>query len=325
MSAAPIPSGARRLRQGGFVMVSVLTVLVLLTGLMAAVLMLSRGSGSAAMATSRALTLLALRQAGAELAGYELFVRQVPTSVVDGQLIRFDAGTITLTAESTAVRVDLNSSDPLLIAAAFKASGAKSMTPEAFAARVVDWRDADDDAGKGGAESADYAAAGATWSPANDVFYSVDDLRWILGLTSQDRVRLTPYFTVDNPSGKIDILEAPASMLAIVPRLTPATVKRILQLRQTPSEDNINALNEIVAAFGGGGAGQAPQGQPSPGQPPGSSGGMLENGGTQAYRVTLEIRLNDGSPPIKRAMVIIRGGASGRPYLVVSTAERTKD
>ena len=63
--------------------------------------------------------------------------------------IRLSTGDIRLTVVDEAGRVDLNSADPTLLAGLFSAAGGKSLSNQAFASRVVDWRDKDSDVGIG--------------------------------------------------------------------------------------------------------------------------------------------------------------------------------
>jgi len=233
--------------RAGFVLASVLGVLVLFAGLVGAITLLVRSGVDDARLAVDDLEADALLRAGLELAGYQLFVLKAPAAGLAGQQIRLDAGTVTLSVLAESARIDLNGSDPKLIAAAWRAAGLKTMRPEQFAARVADWRDGDGDVGEGGgAEAADYDAAGVGWRPRNDGFRSVDELRWVLGVGADDVRALRPYFTVANPAGTIDLYDAPEPVLRALPGLSSSAVGRLLKLRQKRSDETSEALKKLV-------------------------------------------------------------------------------
>jgi type II secretory pathway component PulK len=62
------------------------------------------------------------------------------------------------------------------------AGGFDASRSRSFASRIVDWRDADDQPGTGGAELADYRRANIGYGPRNGPFEAVGELRQVLGL-----------------------------------------------------------------------------------------------------------------------------------------------
>jgi hypothetical protein len=89
---------------------------------------------------------------------------------------------ISVSVQREAERVDLNAAGSGTLTACFLNSGVTPEEARSRAARVIDWRDADDVAGPGGAESAEYRAAGLNYGPRNGPFQSVGELRRVLGL-----------------------------------------------------------------------------------------------------------------------------------------------
>jgi type II secretory pathway component PulK len=77
--------------------------------------------------------------------------------------------------------IDLNRADEALLYAVFASNGWDEKGARQMAARIADWRDADDLVREGGAERAAYAAAGLKYSPRNAAFESVEELRQVLG------------------------------------------------------------------------------------------------------------------------------------------------
>lgn len=88
---------------------------------------------------------------------------------------------INVIVQREAGRIDLNTADLDLLTALFAANGWKEGDARSMAARIVDWRDPDDETGPGGAESREYQAAHLNYGPRNGPFESVDELRQVLG------------------------------------------------------------------------------------------------------------------------------------------------
>ena len=103
-------------RRSGFVMVSVLAVLAVLAALVAALVLIARANVAAGHAAHNDLSERSLIQAAKEAAAYELLLAGLRVSDVDGQEIRLDAGSVRLAVTNPAGRIDLNASDPALIA-----------------------------------------------------------------------------------------------------------------------------------------------------------------------------------------------------------------
>lgn len=215
----------------GFILVSVLVALIVLTGLAASVAYLVRTTIVGAAAKRADLVSDALLASGLELAGYQLFMLRRPAEAMSGQRIRLNDGVVTLFAAPEAGKIDLNGAEPELLAAVWNSIGAPGLKPEAFAARVVDYRDKDAEVSKdGGAEGAQYAAAGIEEPPANAPFEQVDDLRKVLGVTSAATLALKPLLTVHNPGGKISVRGATPAVLSALPG-GAALADRVLALR----------------------------------------------------------------------------------------------
>lgn len=288
-----------RPRRSGFVLPSVLGIMVLFAGVVGALTLLVRAGVDDARLAVDDLDVASLMKAGLELAGYQLLLLQSPAAGLDGQQIRLDAGTVTLAVRAESARIDLNGSDPQLLAGAWRAARLKGMPPEVFAARVADWRDADDDVtDPNGAEAGAYEADGRTYRPANAEFRSVDDLRWVLGVKVADVVALKPYLTVANPAGTIDLWDAAPEVLGAIPGLTPPTVARILKLRANRTDKVKDQLMTLV----------------------GEAQALVTTEPPVAYRVSLDVLSNRGARR-KASAVIARDGTQRAPYRVIWWSE----
>lgn len=228
----------------GFILISVLGVMALLAALVGALSMMVRPTVERARAGGDDLALKALIRAGVELAGYQLYGLKLPAGQIDAQQVRLDAGVITLFVTDESGRIDLNGADPALLAGAYRAAGLAALPAASFAARVVDWRDEDDQRSAGGAEANDYTAAGLDHRPQNDAFRSVDDLGWVQGLPPTHVAALSPLLTVHNPDGKLNVMSATRQALLALPAVSATIVDRVMAAR-TKSADPV--APELVA------------------------------------------------------------------------------
>ncbi len=183
------------MNRGGFVYLMALLVILVVAGI--AVLMansgglrLRNGAGAAARAQSRNAALGVLRAVVNDLdtamtaGSLPTLVTVKPageivgdcTVVVLGRDPAAATSVFALTAE--AGRLDVNHA-PAEILAALPGLDA------GIAAAIVDWRDADDTVGEGGAERGDGAYAGAKipYAPRNAPFEALEELRLVRGVT----------------------------------------------------------------------------------------------------------------------------------------------
>lgn len=171
-------------RQRGVALITVLWLIALLTLLAGAVVTLSlthRRTASRYAATVQAdLTL----DAAIRVVMLRLIAppdRAAPFPVGSAQVVRVLDEPVSVIVEREAGRIDLNTADLDLLTAFFAANGWSESDATSMAARIVDWRDPDDETGAGGAESREYQAAHLNYGPHDGPFESVDELRQVLG------------------------------------------------------------------------------------------------------------------------------------------------
>lgn len=236
----------QRACRGGYVLISVLSVLALLSGLVAVLLLLTRNAVDTAAISSNDLSADAMMQSATFLAGYQLFVLKLPADRVNGQQIRLDQGVLSITVTSDAGKVDLNGSGKVLLAAAYQAAGLTDMTPQAFAARVIDWRDGDSDVTDAGAEAQDYSAAGLDYGPRNGAFRTIDDLKWVLGVTARDMSSLRPFITIFNAGGRLNAFATSSALLKALPGIDTDIADSVLALQGVSNTANIAKLDDLL-------------------------------------------------------------------------------
>lgn len=233
----------------GYVTLAVLVMAALLAAVVSTLLAVARPAVGLARIGADEIGAETLLDAGVNAAGYLLFVAERDPAAVSGTILRLRDGAVELLVGSESGRVDLNAAEPALLAGLFSAAGGKSLAPAAFAARVLDWRDADDRPGVGGAEAADYDGEDLAYTPSNGPFRSAQDLRLILGLSRDDVVRLLPYVTIFSGSKSVDPLSAPRIVLRAVPGLGPGEAGQIIQARAAGARGE-QAIAALTARYG---------------------------------------------------------------------------
>lgn len=290
-------TGARtdRGERDGFVLIAVLTVLTLLSAIVVVVSRMSRDSVDAAILSSQETRHEAMVQSGLSLAAYELFQLALPPERVSGQQFRFDEGVILLTVSTDAGKVDLNASGRELLAAAYTAAGLTSLSPQVFAARVIDWRDPDDDLSDDGAEASNYADAKLGHRPRNGPFRHVDDLRWVLGVSAPDIQSLRSFVTMHNPRGRLDVFAAPASIIRALPKVAPETVDEVLEARANRSAAATEKLEDLLLV----------------------QASLIDAAPPATYRIGIQVMLDDTARPGRVDAVITAGVTTDIPFHVL--------
>jgi len=189
-------------------LITVLWTVVLLTLMATMVMTLSRtqtrlarrfaDSAVAEAAADSAINLTLLR-----LSAHEPGLLTGALANSTGSLPKF-VERISVSVRPEAERVDLNAAGAGTLTACFLSAGVTPEEARSRAARVIDWRDADDVAGPGGAESAEYRAAGLGYGPRNAPFQSVGELRRVLGLDNIDTSTLSRFTVYTHESDSQD-------------------------------------------------------------------------------------------------------------------------
>lgn len=218
-------------------------------------------------------------------------MRPTPTQPAwhaDGRPYRwqFDGRRVELRIVDETGKVDLNQADRPLLEALLHALDVEPARAGQVAGAILDWRDPDDlRQPVGGAESADYAAAGYPHGAKNARFDSIGELQRLLGMDAALYTALAPLVTVFG-NARPD------------PRFAPAPVLTALGM----DAERILALREQADA--GGGIGQTPPLPPAM--------------GSGTYAVDSRVPLGDGRVAVLRGVLrLAPDGATGTPYTVL--------
>jgi general secretion pathway protein K len=220
--------------QRGIALILALWITVLLTVI---------GSGfafsmrSEALATRNALSLArarAVADGAVERMAFELGRPQIAdTWHADGSGHTWQDGDASVVASAVdeAARVDLNFAPDALMKSLLLSQGVEDDRAGQLVDAIADWRDNDDFTRPGGAEDADYRAAGLKYGPANGPFETVADLGRVLGMKSDLYARLAPLVTVYSRQRGVNPQTASRNVLLALPNATPDAVDMFISQR----------------------------------------------------------------------------------------------
>jgi general secretion pathway protein K len=177
---------------------------------------------------------------------------------VDGRQVacRLPGATAVITVQDTGGLVDLNTAPQVLFERLFVSIDVPKDDAAKLAAAIIDFRDLDDSPVPGGAEAAEYRAAGLPFGPKNAPFTSVSELDQVLGMTPAVLSRIRPLVTVFSSSRGIDLNVAsqqlrglglpnefvvPSNGRAFLVRVTATTDLRTSFTRELVFEPNLRA------------------------------------------------------------------------------------
>ena len=139
-------------------------------------------------------------------------------------------------------KVDLNAAPPELLAGVLGLVGLDDEQAATLAARIVDYRDEDDEAEQDGAEDPDYEAAGLRHGAIDRPLMTEAELFGVLGMTEAVYRRLRPLVTVHSGAEGIDPSRASRELLLAIPGVTPEIADAIRAVG--PDGDPFEALDD---------------------------------------------------------------------------------
>jgi general secretion pathway protein K len=252
-------------RPHGAALLLVLWIVLLLSALVAGYALSARIESLQGNGSARQLVAREAARAGVEYAVSRLLepdpARRWP---VDGRPQRFVfAGLpVEVAVRDEAGRIDLNAASPELLRDFFVALGEPPATAMQLAAAVVDFRDPDSlTQPVGGAEDADYIAAGLPWGAKDAPFEDVAELQQVLGMRLALYRRAAPHLTVFSGRalpevGVADplvrqVLHAPAAEAAMISPASGSGTYSIDSRARLP--DGRGAQMHVVIRLGGSG------------------------------------------------------------------------
>jgi general secretion pathway protein K len=218
----------------GVALITVLWVLALLSVLAAALVSQTHVELQIARNMKETARARALAEGGVFLTIPHLLDSSLETQWrPDGQerLVEYGGGTIRITLQDEAGKIDLNAAPDELLAGIFAVLGVGSDESARLVDAIADWKDEDDLRRLNGAERDDYRRAGLAWVPRNGPFEAVDELRLVFGMTPALYARAAPLLTIYSQNARVNPATASAEVLQALPGARPAEIARFVQAR----------------------------------------------------------------------------------------------
>ena len=169
---------------------------------------------------------------------------------IDGRSVacRIPGATMVITAQDVGGLIDLNTAPQDLLALMFVSVGVARDEATRLAAAIIDFRDADDTPVSGGAEIAEYRAAGLPFGPKNAPFAAVNELDQVFGMSAEIVARIRGLVTVSSSSRGIDMNVANVRLRGFSrqPEFAVPSNGRAFQLRVTAATDQGTSFTRDV-------------------------------------------------------------------------------
>ncbi|UFZ08379.1 general secretion pathway protein GspK [Bradyrhizobium ontarionense] len=280
-------------REGGFILVAALWILVSLAGLAGILSVYLVNTARGLSLEDDRLRSAALVSASLELTAYKLSSSAKSLRAPAGSFsFRLDHARVSVAFRSEAARIDLNHASREMLAHLFEVLGARAGDAGAYAERIVGWRTP-------AAETAPdverdlYRTAGADHMPRTAPFESVEELRLVLNLPPALVDRAMPFVTIFSGRREIDALEAAPEVVASLPGMTQDLLKSFLEQRPGLRRE----VRSMTSALG-----------------PARAGATLEV--ADAVRVWITISFDAGHRAAAEAVILLGDGDD--PYRVLS-------
>jgi general secretion pathway protein K len=289
----PIQHSAGRSSEQGFIIVAVLWLVAGLAALAMIFSVYLSNSARALAVNDTALQAQALVSAGVELTAYQLQLAGTDARPAQGSFqTRLNGAELAVSFVTEAARVDLNSAPKELIAGLLSVLGAAEDDAKEYSDRIIAWR-TKSTPGTAGNEDALYRAAGRSYSPRQAPFAHVNELGLVLGLQPALVERALPFVTVFSGASGVDVVTAPAEVIAALPGMTPLTLKQFLMNRAALPNDPAAIAAELGAA---------------------KASATTQK--SQAYRILIRVRFANGRETVSEVVIGLRSEED--PYRVLS-------
>jgi general secretion pathway protein K len=215
-------------RIGGAALLLVMWLVLLLSALVAGYAMSARIESLQGNGSARGLVAAGAARAGVEYAVARMLDPDPARRwAVDGRRNDWAFAGIPVQVEvrDEAAKIDINAAPAGLLEKFFVRLGQPREAATRLAGAILDWRDADTlTQPAGGAEDADYAAAGLAWGAKDAPFETVSELEQVLGMTPALYAAAEPYLTVYTGAVLPDARFADPLVLAAMGTSAPAPV-----------------------------------------------------------------------------------------------------
>lgn len=222
--------------QRGIALILVLWVATLLTVIAASFAYAARTDMNVLGNQSARARVEAAADAGVERAVYEAFrpINSAGRWQQDGREYSFPLGeaTVRVSVMDESAKIDVNSASPALLKGLFLSVGVEDQEATRLTESIQDWVDPDTLSRPNGAEEEAYRSAGLKQKPANAPFQMLEELRLVMGMTTDLYRRIEPMITIYSRQPGVNLTIASREVLLAIPGITPEQVDAFIAQRQ---------------------------------------------------------------------------------------------
>lgn len=233
---------ATRSRQSGIALILVVWVVTLLLAISGSFLYSTRTDARAMRNAADLARIEAVARAAVARALIDALKPQTQPGVwrrgAPPQAWSFEGVEVTVSLVDESARIDINTGNDALLLGALRRAGLDDVEAARLLDAILDWRDADGLRRPNGAEEPDYAAAGLSGRPANQLFQSVEELQLVLGMRPETYQRLATMVTVYSRQPGINPHFASRETLLAIPSVSAEAVDEYLAQRDAASREN---------------------------------------------------------------------------------------
>lgn len=218
-------------REDGFALVSVLSIVLILSLLAASLTLIARDQARSATQLERRVQAVEAADAAIlrTMLGMADRRREIRAAHAAGShTVENNGDIVTVTVSDELGYIDLNTAEEHLLRSLFEAAGVQPEAAAALVDRIRDWSDEDDLRRLNGAEAGDYRAGGMAHEPRNQPFASVNELLLVKEMDRELYNQVMPALTVFSGRRSVDPTQA-----------APA-VRRLLKLEETGEGTALN-------------------------------------------------------------------------------------
>ncbi len=163
----------------------------------------------------------AVAEAAADGALYEAIYHMIDASTANwapggpAHRVRLPHAVAEVTVADEDGKIDINMASLPLMTSLFRQLGADARAAQAVSAAIADWRSPSNRPLPQGAKAPQYRAAGLDYGPPNAPFRSIEELRFVLGMTPELFARVKPYLTIHLDGNPTVALAAPPVAQAV--------------------------------------------------------------------------------------------------------------
>ena len=152
-------------------------------------------------------------------------------STIRDSVVFDDGAAYRISATDLGATLNVNRATEDELRAFLTAKAIDAIAVDGLAQAIIDWRDADDFRRPRGAERAEYVNAGARELPRDGPFESLDELRFVRGMTPAIFASIRDELSVLG-SGQINVNAASSAVLGSIPGISPIAVEVIVQVQR---------------------------------------------------------------------------------------------